>query len=552
VYNVTFFLFMKNIYIILFFLAFVSPIYCQDTIIDKFWVAFTDKNGTSYSIENPSEYLSQRAIDRRIRYSIPIMESDLPVNQDYVDSLKKLGVNVLHTSKWLNSAVIETTDSGCIHQIRQLPFVSSILHLARNVSAEGVKHKALSDKFGFESLDYGLAATQIMIHQGDKLHDWGFLGQDMVIAVLDAGFNGADTLRAFDSLRLNGQILGTKDFVKPGNDVYHEYPHGMSVLSIMGGNLPGELVGTAPGASYWLLRSEDVSSEQKIEELNWVAAAEFADSVGADIINSSLGYSEFDDTLQNYTYENMDGNTAPVTRGADMAASKGILVVVSAGNSGNKPWYYITAPADGDSVMAVGAVDPFLCHVEFCSHGPTSDGRIKPDVVALGYGTFMQVSDGSVAPGAGTSFSAPIISGLAACLWQKFRDLSNYEIIKILEQSSSLYPYPDNTMGYGTPNLTVANDILTGNSITVTPEEFIISPNPAGSVIHVSVPSNAGNLIQYDIYDLAGRKTNLSGFFYGTNLTEFKVQSLNKIIPGIYILKITTDTGNYTIKFIKQ
>jgi serine protease AprX len=261
---------MKNIYIILLFFLCINPVNSQDTIIHTFWVAFADKDGTRCTIDNPSEYLSGRSINRRIRYSIPITNYDLPVTPAYIDSLKNLGVNVLHTSKWLNSAVIETADSNDIHRISQLPFVRSTLHLSRNVSTEGAKHKALIDKFGSDSLDYGFAAIQIMIHQGDKLHDWGFLGQDMVIAVLDAGFYNVDSLRAFDSLRMNGQILGTKDFVKPGNDVYREHTHGMSVLSIMGANIPGELIGTAPGASYWLLRSEDGSSEQKIEELNWI------------------------------------------------------------------------------------------------------------------------------------------------------------------------------------------------------------------------------------------------------------------------------------------
>lgn len=543
---------MKNTIISILFLLFANNVNSQDTLIHKFWIAFINKDGTPYTIENPSEYLSQRSIDRRIRYSIPIAESDLPVSTPYVDNLKDLDVNVLHTSKWLNSAVIETADSSKILLINELPFVRTTMHLSRNVINPGSKRKSFTDKFGSESLDYGLASTQIMLHQGDKLHDWGFTGQDMIIAVLDAGFYNVDSLRAFDSLRLNGQILGTKDFVKPGNDVYREHDHGMSVLSIMGGNIPGELIGTAPGASYWLLRSEDGWSEQKIEELNWVAAAEFADSVGADIINTSLGYSEFNDSLQNYIYDNMDGNTTFVTKGADMAASKGILVVASAGNSGNIDWFYITAPADGDSVIAVGAVDPSMNYVSFSSHGPTFDGRIKPNMVAIGYGTYVQRIDGSVSPGAGTSFSAPVISGLAACLWQKFPNLSNYEIIKVLEQSSSLYPYPDNFLGYGAPNLTVANDIITGNSAIKTPEGFSISPNPAGSVMSVSVPLNTEDLIQYDIYDLAGRKTNICGFVPGKNITEIEIPSLDKLAPGIYILKITAGVSIYTLKFVRK
>ena len=542
---------MKQTSLIFIFLLSVTPVISQNTL-HKFWIPFTDKNGTPNTVGNPSEYLSERALERRLRYSIPITESDLPVNNAYIDSLKNIGFNVLYTSRWFNSAVISTLDSGQISATSQLPFVRSAIHLSRDSVAGGGKHKVLIDKFAAESLDYGLAATQIMIHQGDKLHSWGYLGKDIIIAILDAGFYNVDSLRAFDSLRMNNQILGTRDFVKPGNDVFREHTHGMSVLSIMGGNIPGELVGTAPAASFLLLRSEDPSSEQKIEEANWIAAAEFADSAGADIINSSLGYSKFDDSLQNYAYEDMDGNSTLVTRGADMAASKGLLVVVSAGNSGNTPWLYITAPADGDSVMAVGAVDQAGIYAPFSSQGPTYDGRIKPNLVAVGYGTFVQRVDGTVGPGAGTSFSAPVISGLAACLWQKFRDLPNYEIIKVMEQSSSLFPYPNHLIGYGIPNMTVANDIITGDPISKEKRELTIFPNPAVSAISVSLSANEGNYIQYDIFDLEGRKMSISGSVTGTNITEFTIRSIDKITPGIYILKVTTQSHICSIKFFKD
>jgi subtilisin family serine protease len=542
---------MKQTCLIFILLLSVTPVISQNTL-HKFWIPFTDKNGTPYTVDNPSEYLSERALERRLRYSIPITKSDLPVNPAYIDSLKKLDFTVLYTSRWFNSAVISTLDSGHISATSQLPFVRSAIHLSRDSVTGGGKHKVLIDKFASETLDYGLAATQIMIHQGDKLHSWGYLGKDMVIAILDVGFYNVDSLRAFDSLRMNNQIIGTRDFVKPGNDVFREHTHGMSVLSIIGGNIPGELVGTAPAASFLLLRSEDPSSEQKIEEANWIAAAEFADSAGADIINSSLGYSKFDDSLQNYTYEDMDGNSTLVTRGADMAASKGLLVVVSAGNSGNTPWLYITAPADGDSVMAVGAVDQAGIYVPFSSQGPTYDGRIKPNLVAVGYGTFVQRFDGTVGPGAGTSFSAPVISGLAACLWQKFRDLPNYEIIKVMEQSSSLFPYPNHLIGYGIPNMTVANDIITGDPISKEKREFTIFPNPAVSSISVSLSVSEGNYIQYDIFDLEGQKMGISGSVTGTNITEFTIRSIDKITPGIYILKVTTQSHIYSIKFVKR
>ena len=542
---------MKKIFtIVLLFLSLV-PTFPQDTI-HKFWVGFTDKTGTPYSVGNPSEFLSDRAIDRRIRYSIPVTENDLPVNPAYVDILKEPGVSVMYTSKWFNSAVISTADSGYAIEVSQMPFVRSVRHLSREaVPGEG-RHKAFTDKFGAETLDYGLASAQIRLHHGDALHTMGYRGQDMVIAIIDAGFYNVDSLRAFDSLRMNGQILGSRDFVKPGNDVFREHTHGMSVLSIIGGNLPGELIGTAPAASFWLLRSEDPVSEQRIEEANWIAAAEFADSAGTDVINSSLGYSEFDDTSQNYSYEDMDGNSTLVTIGADMAASKGMLVVVSAGNSGNKPWLYIISPADGDSVLAIGAVDPSGKYAIFSSQGPTFDGRTKPNIVAVGAGTFVQRADGTVGPGAGTSFSAPVITGLSACLWQKFRTLSNFEIIRALEQSSSRYPFPDNLIGYGIPNITVANDILTGYPQSFAGLGITIMPNPVISDIIVSVPASEANFIQYEIFDPDGRKMPVSGSVTGINTKEFTISSLESLPPGIYILKITTQNKIYTTKFVKR
>jgi serine protease AprX len=542
---------MKKLSTILILLLMVLP--CRSQIpVFKFLVEFKDKNGSPYSIDNPSGFLSERAIERRLRYAVPVSESDIPVNPAYVDSIQTPGVFLIYTSRWLNSAVIYTYDSLASSRPKQFPFVKSVKYIGRDITPGIGKRKALYDKFGSYILDYGLASTQIKIHHGDVYHAEGYLGQDMVIAVLDAGFYNVDSLRAFDSLRINGQILGTRDFVKPGNNVYRGHTHGMSVLSIMGGNLPGELVGTAPAASYWLIRTEDDASEQRIEEINWIAGAEFADSVGADIINTSLGYSEFDDPLQNYSYEDMDGNSTYVTRGADMAASKGILVVVSAGNSGNKPWLHITAPADGDSVLAVGAVDQSGIYAQFSSQGPSYDGRIKPDVAAVGLGTFVQNASGDVVPGAGTSFAAPVMSGLSACLWQKFRSLSNYEIIKALQQSSSLNPYPNNFIGWGIPNIPVAGYVITGNEPILQTQDISIMPNPVVSDIRISCPSGVEGNVRYDIFDLSGREMPVSGTITGTNITEFVIGSADILLSGIYILRLTAYNRIIVSKFIKE
>jgi serine protease AprX len=542
----------RNIILLLFLWMIFYPAKAQDTIIYKFWISFTDKNETPFGSGNPEQFLSERAIERRTRYNIPVTESDLPVNPAYTDSLRKLGAHLLYTSKWFNAAVIETVDSSLVQMLNQQSFISHTELLYRSPYSDTYAHKALVDHENIQILEYGLASQQIMIHHADRLHGEGYLGQGMHIAILDAGFLNVDSLRAFDSLRINGQILGTRDFVKAGNNVYREHSHGMKVLSLMGGNIPDTLIGTAPKANFWLLRSEDVGSEYRIEEANWIAAAEFADSVGSDVINSSLGYSLFDDSLQNYTYEDMDGHTTLVTRGADMAASKGILVVVSAGNEGNKPWRYITAPADGNNVLTVGAIKPDGTYATFSSQGPTSDKRIKPNVVAIGQNAYVQNINGTVGPGSGTSFSSPIIAGLASCLWQKFRDISNDELIYILEQSSSKHTWPDYLIGYGIPNLGVANDLITGKYYQPSGRDLVLYPNPVKNILCVSMSVTTGQILQWEMYDASGRKIRSSSGNIDLTGTGFSIDALEELNPGLYIIKITTDHEIHSGRFIKE
>ncbi len=313
-----------------------------------------------------------------------------------------------------------------------------------------------------QSYDYGQAFNQINMLNGIPLHDLGLDGAGMTIAVLDAGFLNADVIEAFDSLWLNNQIIGYKDFVSPlAPDIFDSHYHGTMVLSTMGANLPTEMVGTAPKADYWLLRSEDGATEYLIEELNWASAAEFADSLGADIINSSLGYTTYDDPAQDHTYEDMDGNTTPITIAADLAASKGILVVNSAGNSGSSSWHYIGAPADGDSVFTIGAVNSSGNYASFSSTGPTYDDRIKPNVVAQGQGsTVISAYSGNVTSGNGTSFSSPITAGMVACLWQAHPNKKNTEIMEAIQQSASQALNPDSLLGYGIPDYFAAHSTL--------------------------------------------------------------------------------------------
>lgn len=547
---------MIKFFKILFFII-IPNLMCAQVAENSYRIFFTDKNHSNYTIENPLEFLSQKAIDRRIRQNIEIVENDLPVSKYYIDSLKNLGLTVLNESKWFNSAVIYSSDQDLIDTITSLEFIKSVQKSQGKLSTNEflpAPKEIINNNFTFDkSLDYGEGETQISMINGLTLHNAGYKGQNMTIAVIDAGFYNVDILPAFDSLWLNNQILGIKDFVDKDVQVFDASNHGMKVLSVIGGNIPGQLIGTAPKAKFWLLRSEQTASEFSIEEDNWVAAAEFADSVGVDIINSSLGYSEFDDTSQNYHYSDMDGNTTFVTKGADMAASKGILVVNSAGNLGDDPWKYISAPADADSVLTVGAVDSFATLAYFSSLGPTSDGRIKPNVVAMGYKTAVQGIDGNITYSNGTSVSSPIISGMAACLWQKYPELTNMEIIEKIEQSSHQYSNPDNEMGYGIPDFGEAAELENINLISVINNGAFIEtyPNPFIDNLTIEILLKNITTLNIEIYSSSGTKIKEINTKSQSLKSVIKLSNLGNYPAGIYILKIKIDNQYITKKISK-
>lgn len=543
---------------ILFFLLLYSATYAQ-VAENCYRIYLTDKNNNEYNINNPEEFLSEKAIARRITYNIDIELNDLPVSKYYLDSLEKLGLSILNKSKWLNTVVVYSTDKDLIDTIENYSFIQSVQksnktlitnNLSENILVNNNNHITKANE---NDLDYGYGVTQIGMINGHTLHKSGYLGQNMTIAVIDAGFYNVDLLPAFDSLRYNNQILGTKDFVDGDNQVFNASSHGMKVLSIMASNMPGKLIGTAPKANYWLLRSEQTASEYSIEEDNWISAAEFADSVGADIINSSLGYSEFDDSMQNYSYSEMDGNTAAITKAADIAASKGILVVNSAGNLGDDPWRYISAPADGDSVLTVGAVDSYASLAYFSSVGPTSDGRIKPNVAAMGYRTALQGTDGNITYSNGTSFSTPIIAGMAACLWQCFPELNNMQIIEKIQQSAHQYSNPDNELGYGIPDFGIAAELYNTNLISIIKNEALIKtyPNPFRDQIKVEFLIKINEEITIELYNSTGNKLRSKIINPNHYKTIVSLSKLSNYSPGIYFLKIKI--GNeYVTKIISK
>ena len=540
----------------------------------RYIITLKDKTSADYSLSRPLQFLSAKAIERRTRQGIAVTSSDIPVTTSYINAIKSMGADVKYQSRWLNTIIVESADTAFIRQASSLPYVKRIQRFT-GIKSAGIKtafekpffqHESISSKggasnyksgSGYLSYDYGFADNQISMLKGNLLHDLGFRGQGMTIAVIDAGFNSVNVLHAFDSLWANHQILGTRDFVEPQHDLFRTdiSTHGMMVLSTMGANMPGQIVGTAPKASYWLLRSEDATAEYMMEEYFWVNAAEYADSVGADIISSSLGYTTFDNPLQNHSYADMNGRTTVISVAAELAAQKGMLVVNSAGNSGSvtDPWKYINAPADGDSVFTVGAVDSQGKRASFSSKGPTSDRRIKPNMAAQGVGTAVVNLSGKIAFGSGTSFSAPIIAGMTACLWQANMASSNMEIIQALQKSGSQANNPDSLLGYGIPNYMTANYFLSLNEhhSDNSNHDIFIQPNPFSTGFTIDFSSHPPNgHLKITLKTMTGSHVYESSYSR-TGSSMIVLDKLANLAPGIYILFIQAENNYWARKVIK-
>ena len=494
----------------------------------KYWISFSDKGGQTINTSEVS--LSERAIERRSRQNIAVSVSDLPVYTKYVQTVRNLGFKVLNRSRWFNGIMVSTNDSLWVNSLASLPFVTD----AYNFQTQNTSNNRLSNKLEvIDSSFYGNAFRQLDMLNGHDMHQLGYQGEGMYIAVLDAGFKKVDELAAFESLFENNQILGTWDFVAQESSVFEDHSHGMAVLSTIGARLEGEFVGTAPQAKFWLLRTEDAVSENLIEEYNWLCAAEFADSVGADIINSSLGYTTFDIVEQDHTYADLDGRTTPISKAAVMASRKGMIVCSSAGNYGNNNWYYLGAPADADSILSVGAVYADETPTSFSSFGPSADNRVKPSVSAQGGNTTVYSTADYVTTSNGTSFSSPIIAGMTACLWQANPDKTNTEVMNAIMQSAHLYNTPDDQLGYGIPNYTLANMLL---SIENETNPFIsVYPNPLKNYSQLyAFVANAEN-ITYSLYNLEGKLLTYQVVSSSSRVVQIDIPQL---CIGIYLLEV--------------
>ena len=539
-------------------LAIVSALFFQSlqTLAqDFYWVAFTDKNNSEFSFSTPEKYLSQRAIERREKQNIPVDSLDLPVNSNYISEVVKPGVEFVHASKWLNGITVKTVTDSFSFKILQLSFVKEVQLTKPKIQSKSAFDKSQElERNEYQPIDstfYGKSVYQTKILNGQYLHNQNFKGQGMQIAVIDAGFFNTNKYAAFDSLWVNNQILGTKDFVDPNSDIFSTHYHGMSVLSCMGGNIPGQLIGTAPKAAFWLLRSEDTASEFILEEDNWIAAAEFADSTGVDIINSSLGYSEFYDSATSHTYADLDGKTTRITQGANIAASRGMLVFSSAGNDGNKPWKYISAPADGENVIAVGAVNKDSIAASFSSLGPAFGGKTKPNVTALGWNTYLQLSSGNLGYSDGTSFSSPVMAGMAACLWQAFPNATASEVKFALEWSAHLFENPNSLFGYGIPDMQKASFSLMNLSSPIQKifAKWVAYPNPLKETLILRKSGNQGEKeINFEIYTINGK---LLRKWEKTDAPQIELNDINTLPNGILLLKISSANSSEIIKLSK-
>jgi hypothetical protein len=526
----------------------------------KLVITFKDKNNSGYSLTKPEQFLSERALERRKKHGIKPDEYDLPVTPAYIQGVCNLGAVLVNKLNWSNRIQVSTKDSLFATKVTGLPYVSDVKLVYTGfrqvkrqipVSAKLLKNDST---FQWQNQEYGNALNQVHMIGADYLHSRGWTGKNIIIAVLDGGFYKVNELPLFDYIRSANRILGTWDFVANESSVYEDNSHGMYVLSAIAGYAPGKIAGTAPDASFYLLRTEDAASETISEEYNWEAGALYADSAGADIISSSLGYTTFDNGIGSHTYADMNGHTTVVTRAADFAASRGILVVNSAGNSGNDPWFYIGAPADGDSVLAIGAVDMNESIAGFSSRGPTYDKRIKPDVCARGVQTVLSSTSGGISQSNGTSFSCPLVAGAAASLMSANPQAGWYDIFHAIRKSADRYENPDNSYGYGIPNMGYAHLILQNKSAPdiYKQQKISVYPNPVtGQILSTDFFSQDSGWIDVEITDINGK------IIY-TRREQVNKHSLNRIeirpaaplSPGAYILLLRDTSKKFSTKFL--
>lgn len=542
-------------------LTFLTSILFSELVVaQKYWVKFKNKNGTPYTTSNPSAFLSAKAIARRANMGIAVDQTDLPVTPSYVTQVDGVsGVTVLYRSKWLNGIVISVSNTVALTTINSFTFVQSSAPVNRYkivmpaidrtvVNPHNENQKTQTPN----AFNYGQAANQATMIGADCMHTYGWRGQGVTIAVLDAGFRDVHIDNVFDSLRLQGRLKGTRDFITGDTMVFEDHTHGSMVLSCMAAIDPGNIIGTAPKANYWLLRTEDAGTETFSEEYNWIRGAEFADSLGADLCTTSLGYTTFDGGLNDHTYSQLNGKTAPMSIAATMATRKGMIVLNAAGNEGGSAWNFISVPADADSIITVGAVDPSGVKASFSSFGPTSDGRIKPDLCAQGGPAY--VCNTGCFMGNGTSFATPVLAGGVACLLQYKPYAKPMQIIGALKASANNSVSPNNNVGWGIPNLCTAssNTLLSvsANEMNNLFNSIRVYPNPVNDKLDIAFANKIESNLIITINNVLGQiiaEHNLSAASEIVELNDFSA-----LKPGVYFLNIHIGNSTMVKKIVKQ
>lgn len=504
--------------------------------------------------------MTEKAIQRRNREGIQADSLDLPVSAKYLDEVGGIAEYVLFASKWINAAVLVADGAG-ISAIEALPFVEKVelvgigflaypgaeFNPKKNIFQSLESPKLNTRELALANNTYDFQNQLIGI---DKMHEEGFTGEGVTVAVFDAGFPGINTASAFSHLFTNNQILGQRDFVRPWNaEVFMDNQHGTNVLSLIAANEPAKLVSGAYDSDYILVITEEVATEYRVEEFNWVRGAEFADSLGVDIINSSVGYWDFDDPSMNYTIEDLNGKTAAITKGAAIAAQKGILIVNSVGNYGGRGTSSLVAPADAEGIVSVGSVNADLTRSGFSSQGPTGDGRLKPELVAFGGTPVLIRSNGTPGSSSGTSFSAPQVAALAAGLWQAKPEWTKDELIEKLLQSATQFENPDNLLGYGIPNFYEA---LYGEILSVEGDEEVewkVFPNPLATD-ELSIHFGDGLSSTFELIDMTGKYLIQNELTRMDSKTPYRVQ-FSGIKPGLYLIRMREGAYFKQIKLIR-
>ena len=515
------------------------------------WIYLSDKPNVSVALANPITILTQKSIDRKHNHGIVIDARDVPVSETYISDLKaQTGIVVLAKSKWFNAVHVRGIEED-INALSTLDYVDTVYFADNGLNTES-RSEMVQDETDIEDenvvFTYGDTQNQIEMINVDNLHVADFTGEGITIAVMDSGFPNVNTMGAFQRLRANGDLLDGYDFVHRNSDVYvhTESSHGTRVLSTMAGFIEDEFVGTAPDASYYLFLTEDASSENPVEESYWVEAAERADSLGVDMINTSLGYRVFDNSSYDYTPADMNGQVAFITKGASIAVEKGILVVVSAGNSGGIAWQTVGAPADSPDVLSIGGVDTNGDYVSFSSQGGAAQvGYQKPDVVARAGTTYVIDQNNLITQNNGTSFSGPIVCGGIASLWQAIPHASPTEVMDYVRQSASQFTSPDDLLGYGIPDLDLAKSMaLSIDERRI--EDFSFYPNPVKSQLSIRIPLTLSQ-VKVSIYNQLGQEV-LNQLI----IEDSQLINVSEIKTGIYLLKLQSETISKTFKFIKQ